>query len=328
MPRRQILRVAARPLTVLVAVTLACTGLASLAGHLGGLDWRLDLASHFRVVYAVLAGLALALAAALRRRGWVAVAALLLVAELSQVAPLWLAGRSEAGADALRLVHFNVLTQNPRKADAIAWIARAGADVVLVEEVDPAWAAALADVPGYAPAAVVPRADNFGLALLVRHGLSDMVIRTWPEELVRGVPALAAELAVGGRRIALLGVHTLPPVSRDYAGARDAALAGVAAWALAQRAAGRVPVVLGDLNASPFSAPLRRLVADAGLVDSQRGFGHQASWPVGRPFPLIAIDHCLHDPALTATARALGPDLGSDHLPLRVDLAWSMGQDP
>jgi DNA-binding CsgD family transcriptional regulator len=133
------------------------------------------------------------------------------------------------------------------------------------------------------------------------------------------------KLAVDGRRIAVLGVHTLPPVGADYAARRDAALAATAVWARAQRAAGRAPVVLGDLNATPFSAPLRRLLADAGLVDSQRGFGLQGSWPVGLPLR-ISIDHCLHDPTLATVTRALGPDLGSDHLPLRVDLAWSSGQ--
>ena len=141
------------------------------------------------------------------------------------------------------------------------------------------------------------------------------------------LPALAAELALAGRRIAVLAVHTLPPVGSDRAERRDAQLARTAAWVREQRAAGLVPVVVGDLNASPFSAAFRGLLA-AGLVDSQRGFGLQASWPVGHPVPPIAIDHCLHDPALVTTARALGPALGSDHLPVRIDLAWSAGQVP
>lgn len=321
-------RRATRVLTALVACMVLGTCLLSLAGHLGGLDWRLDLASHFRAYYLGVAALALLLAAALRRRNWAALAALLLVAELSQVAPLWLGRAEPAGSAALRLAHFNVLSHNPRKAEAVAWIAASGADLVLALEVDPGWAAALADVPGFHALELAPRTDNFGIALLVRQDLQDMVVRTWHEELVRGIPALAAELAVDGRAIALLGVHTLPPVSAGYADARDIALTAVGEWVHAQRRGGAVPVVLGDLNATPFSAPLRRLVAETGLVDSQRGFGLQPSWPAGRLLPRIAIDHCLHDRALTAVARAVGPELGSDHLPLRVDLAWSQGHGP
>lgn len=153
-----------------------------------------------------------------------------------------------------------------------------------------------------------------------------MLVRTWREDLVDGIPAIAAELALAGRSVALLGVHTLPPVSADYAARRDAQLAAALAWATDQRAAGRAPVIAGDLNASPFSAPLRRLLAGADLVDSQRGFGVQASWPTSLPWPRIAIDHVLHDRSLTTVARALGPDLGSDHLPVVVDLAWPAGQ--
>nr|WP_276602605.1 endonuclease/exonuclease/phosphatase family protein [Nannocystis pusilla] len=263
-----------------------------------------------------------------RRRRLVIAAAILLLAELWQVAPFWLARPPAAGAPALRLVHFNGLSSNPRKPEAVAWLADTAADVVVVQEVDAGWAAALTALPDHVALESVPRADNFGMTLLVRHGFQDRVVRTWREELVPGIPALAAELALEGRRIAVLAVHTLPPVSRDYAERRDAQLARAAAWADEQRAAGRLPVIVGDLNASPFSAPLRRLLADGGLVDSQRGFGLQASWPVGPPLPRIAIDHCLHDPALVTAARALGPALGSDHLAVRVDLAWPAGQAP
>mgnify|MGYP002777837524 CR=1 FL=1 len=312
----------------LATLLLLGTGLMSLAAWLGPLDWRLDLLSHLRPHYALLLALALSLTAAQRRPRAAALAGLLLLVELTQLAPFWLSGQAPAGPPALRLVHFNVLSSNPRKDEAVRWLSAAGADLVLVQEVDPAWADALARAPGLVALDVVARADNFGIAWLVRQDVQDRVVRTWREELVPGIPALAAELDVGGRRVAVLGVHTLPPVRADYAARRDAALAAAARWTADQRAAGRVPVVLGDLNATPFSAPLRRLLADAGLVDSQRGFGLQASWPVGRPAPQLAIDHCLHDPALTTVARALGPDLGSDHLPLRVDLAWSMGQDP
>ncbi|HEY8377711.1 MAG TPA: endonuclease/exonuclease/phosphatase family protein, partial [Nannocystis sp.] len=294
----------------------------------GGLDPRLDLASHFRAHYAALAALALVLAAALRLRRWALLAGLLLAAELTQVAPLWFGRAEPAGPAVLRLLHFNLLSQNPHKDDVVAWIAATGADLVLALEVDPAWAEALARVPGYDVLEVVPRRDNFGIALLVRHDRRDMVSETSQDDLLHGIPALVAELSIDGRTIALLGVHPPPPIDAGHAAARDFALRAVGEWVQARRRGGAVPIVLGDLNATPWSAPLRRLLADTGLVDSQRGFGLQPSWPASGLFPRIAIDHCLHDRALTTVARALGPALGSDHLPLRVDLAWSKGHGP
>lgn len=311
-----------RALTAALILVLGGTWLASLAGHLGALDWRLDLASHFRVHYALAAAAALALALALRLR-WAALAAgLLLALEGAQLAPLWCGSRPAAGPPVLRALHFNVLSSNPRHEEVREWIAASGADLVLVQEVDARWAEALADLPGYEPRLVIPRGDNFGIALLERRG-AGQVLRVAAEELTPGIPAISAEIELGGRPAALLGVHTLPPVRADYAARRDAQLAAAGRWALAQRAAGRAPIVLGDLNASPFSAPLRALVAEADLVDSQRGLGLQTSWPAGQALLQIAIDHCLHDGALVAVSRALGPELGSDHLPLLVALAWA-----
>jgi endonuclease/exonuclease/phosphatase (EEP) superfamily protein YafD len=34
----------------------------------------------------------------------------------------------------------------------------------------------------------------------------------------------------------------------------------------------------------------------------------------------VPIDHLVHSPVLEVTDRRLGPDLGSDHFPLLVDL--------
>ena len=58
-----------------------------------------------------------------------------------------------------------------------------------------------------------------------------------------------------------------------------------------------------------------------GLVDSSRGRGLQSTGPV-RPLGLrIPIDHCLVSAGVVVHDKQIGPDVGSDHLPLMVDLA-------
>lgn len=80
-------------------------------------------------------------------------------------------------------------------------------------------------------------------------------------------------------------------------------------------------IVLGDLNATPWSHAFRALLEDGELVSSQRGHGIQGSWR-REPWPLsLPIDHCLHAPSLVTLERHLGPFLGSDHRPLHVALA-------
>ena len=140
----------------------------------------------------------------------------------------------------------------------------------------------------------------------------------------REQPALALQLRHEGRALALLSLHTLPPVSRANAATRDEQLRAAADWSTEQVEAGRAPVLLGDLNATPFSAGVRPL-RTVGLRDSLAPGGLLAagSWPA-LPGPLrIAIDHCWHDAGLVTVRRVVGPALGSDHRPLEVALAWA-----
>src|SRR5262249_15066659 len=92
---------ARRAAAACTALLFVRTGPFRLAGPLGAPGWRLDLAAHFRVHYAVPAALALGLALALRRRRTAAIAALVLAAELAQIAPFWLMGQAPAGPPAL-----------------------------------------------------------------------------------------------------------------------------------------------------------------------------------------------------------------------------------
>lgn len=80
-------------------------------------------------------------------------------------------------------------------------------------------------------------------------------------------------------------------------------------------------IVVGDLNTSPLAASFRRFVAESGLVDAAQGFGWQATWPAALGQPLrIRLDHVLHSRDLGVAHFAVGPRIGSDHLPIVVDL--------
>jgi endonuclease/exonuclease/phosphatase (EEP) superfamily protein YafD len=312
-----------RALRGLVILTIAGTGLASLLGRFGAWAWWLDLFAHFRVQYFLALVFALVLAAVVRRRRLLVIAGALLVLELATIcAVAGLRDRSSAGPS-LRLVHFNLLSSNHRHAEVQRWISDSGADLVFVQEVIPRWADVLAATPGHAVIEVVDRDDNFGLAILAR---SDSGVEVLSHERVvfAGLPALAVRLRHEGRVLAVLSLHTLPPMSAAHTATRDTQLIAAAQWAAAQKAAGAAAVVLGDFNATPFSSGVAPLAA-AGLRDSLdvRSLLFAGSWP-GLSWPLrIAIDHCWHDERLVTVERAIGPALGSDHRPLTVTLAWA-----
>ena len=116
----------------------------------------------------------------------------------------------------------------------------------------------------------------------------------------------------------MYAVHPRPPEDAAKTAARDALFVELAAMVSRET----LPVVvIGDFNATPWSYAFRDFSAETGLVNSQKGYGLAATWPTGLPITLVPLDHMLHSESLTTVERDIGPDLGSDHLPLTVEVS-------
>lgn len=297
-------------LTLCIAGLALCTGLA----FLGGTSWVLDLLASFHMHYAVLLAIAAGLAAGTERWrlagvGWVAFAANLVV-----IAPLYLPGAPapQPGADTLHVLSFNVLGGNSRTDDVVEYIARERPDVVIVSELEPHLADELtARLTDYR-AAVRPRTDNFGIGVFTL-GPEQPAIAVHPG--AHALPGTVVGAHIGDLPVTVFGLHPPPPVSPRYAALRDGILHATAA---AVRDTPGAVIVCGDLNATHWSYPLRRLRDRAGLIDSARSRGVIPTWPRGLGPLQIPIDHCLHSPDLAVVDRRVGPWLGSDHRPLHV----------
>jgi endonuclease/exonuclease/phosphatase (EEP) superfamily protein YafD len=90
--------------------------------------------------------------------------------------------------------------------------------------------------------------------------------------------------------------------------------------ALAAKESGPV-VVAGDLNMSPWSPFFSRLVKASGLTDSEPGFGFQPTWPTYQPILYLPLDHVLVSRDVIVADRRTAADVGSDHLPVVIDIA-------
>ncbi len=95
---------------------------------------------------------------------------------------------------------------------------------------------------------------------------------------------------------------------------------------LAQMAVQGAPaILLGDFNATDQNSTHATLEA-AGLTDAFRavGWGFGATFPANaRPVPpLVRIDYVWTTGEISAMRAWVGPDAGSDHLPLLADLVW------
>lgn len=306
---------------ILVAIPASLVAVTSLCAFLGKWIWPLDLATSFRPLYTVFllaAGTAL-LVGKWRRMGWT----ILIVGLVNAfyVAPLFW-GRQEVPPQAptMRVVSFNVQGQNEEYQQVIEFLRRVDADVVFLHEANRLWEEALSQAIAESSLAYhrhPSRPDHliFSTLTLTRVRPSDVTSHGWAEREAR---AMEVMIGVGDTEVTLLGIHPLAPTNPRRTSLRDAQFQFVARWA--ENSTGPT-VVTGDFNATPWShvfAPL----ADAGLRNSQRGFGLAPTFPVdGNLFTRIPIDHLLHSPHLVVADRWLGPDLGSDHFPLVVDLA-------
>lgn len=294
---------------------LSALGLA--AGWCGSAWWMLDLAAHFRVQQ--VAGLVLAASglALLRARRWSAV--FLVLAGLGgwRLLPYWFgADRAQPGSRPLRIASLNVEYGNQDTQRIQRFIREQQPDVLLLLEVGRKLLDGLEpELRAYGQRLEVPRDDPFGIALYSR--LPMQAERVDDIGTCR-LPAIVAELDLGGRRVRLVGVHALPPITTSNSLERDRVIEAAVETLCASPEPG---ILLGDLNTTPWAASLDRLAFSRGLRDARLGHGLLPSWPADSRLLRIPIDHCLvRGPWQLAGAR-VGEPLGSDHLGLVVDLA-------
>lgn len=80
-------------------------------------------------------------------------------------------------------------------------------------------------------------------------------------------------------------------------------------------------VVLGDFNASQWSAVMRDFRRGTGLRHSAAGHGLHLTWPTSEPLLYVPLDHILVSEQLWVLDSRVGPVVGSDHRPVIAELA-------
>ena len=217
----------------------------------------------------------------------------------------------------------NVLMTNRQAARFFEMVERLEPDVLLVVEADRWWQQELELLRDRYPHAIEhPRDDTYGLLLYSRLPLEGGEVRFLISDQI---PSIQCRLAVNGRGpqtewVEFYGLHPRPPAPQESAttSKRDAELL-VVARRLAETTG--PAVVAGDLNDVPWSWTTHLFGRLSGLVDPRVGRGPYSTFPAARPWLRFPIDHVFHSPELALVELRLGPDFGSDHLPLLVRLA-------
>jgi len=277
-----------------------------LAGVAGTLAWLIDLASHWQWLFllglVVFAGLACC-----RDKRWAVLLLALPLPWLTASAP---APTGEPQAQVLAVASANVHLHNRNTEALTAWLAQEKPDVLVLLEVSPAYAQGLRTLRDYPFQHIVAEDSPFGIAVLSRHPLQQIEVI----EDAQGIAHIEALLQWHGQPVGIIAVHPMPPLAPQYHSERNAKLATLATHATASG----IPTVLaGDLNATPWSSAFSGL-EQLGL---RRASGLAATWPAVLQGVLgLPIDHVLVTQHWAVVARKVGPQLGSDHLPVLVHL--------
>jgi endonuclease/exonuclease/phosphatase (EEP) superfamily protein YafD len=313
----------ARKVSGVLAVAGGVVLAASLLGFLGSLAWWLDMLANFKLQFAIVLGV---VGIVLMVMGRTAAAAAMLAGALlnaAVIAPLYYRSPADPALDSpqVTLASFNLQLGN--RIPGLTWVLQDDPDLVFLFETARVHFDELEEhVPEYDVISGIFDTRDYGATILAREPVEIELL----EIARRAGDAVRVELPVGDGIVVVYGIHPPSPINSRDAQLRDELLAEVGRLVAAET---EPVIVIGDLNATPWSEGFRLLAGPADLANSQEGFGYAASWPTRLP-PVgrIPIDHALHSRDLTVTDRQLGPGTaGSDHRPLRVTLTPAASDD-
>jgi len=232
----------------------------------------------------------------------------------------WPAGDGVGCAHPLRMVSVNALYNNRSPPVLDEYLRTQGFDVVFLQETNShrRWKEFREGLRAVYPHQVTSGRD---VAILSR---LPFVGGAFPDGMAPdlGSPFLAgatvpAVVEVGGRDVVLVSAHLSSPQTQGLFKQRNRQMDLLGA-ALARESR---PVILGgDLNVVPWSPRTRAVLSMAGLGALPYGGWPVATRPNWLPYMGVQIDYVLPTATAFRGVQRVGPDVGSDHLPVEADL--------
>ena len=297
--------------------------LLTLLGFAGHWAWWLDVLNQGKMQYLWLSLVFALILVAARAWRWLALAVIAAAINAWLVVPWFIGARPELTGNAgrgLRLIVLNVRESNEGFAPVLELLRRDRPDIVVLNEVDPAWLEQVQELGAGYEIWDTPAQGKFGVLLLSRHPLDKVETEKFTG---RWSPSLVAQFDVEGRRAMLVATHPPAPLSAQTWENRNEHFREL------QRYLEDVtdPVlVAGDLNMTMWTPQFNQLIERTRLSSTRDGYGVEPTFPASRwgldiPWPLrVPLDHVLASSEWTVLGCRTGPNVGSDHLPLIVDL--------
>jgi endonuclease/exonuclease/phosphatase (EEP) superfamily protein YafD len=304
-----------RNLFLMVCLTFGIALLsATILGFIPQRGYLIDQLSQLRLLYLVALVPLLIAVFMLRSRVMGVLAVLCLMANGAACMPLIMPASSPKTDAHLVVMAANIWgAHNQQYAKLVDLVHAKGPDVICLEEVTPKWMSELKKRLNDYPYSF-DEGISGGAAIFSRLPIS----QTWSAEGKKAKRyGVRGELEVGGTKLLLIATHPASPYSRQNWRRRNQEFIRLAHDVQSSS----LPVIVaGDFNSTPWSWYFQNLLSKATLQDSELGKGLQPTWSTRMPLVLVPIDHCLYTSQFATIKRAVGPNVGSDHLPLIVEL--------
>jgi endonuclease/exonuclease/phosphatase (EEP) superfamily protein YafD len=172
-----------------------------------------------------------------------------------------------------------------------------------------------------------PLGNTYGMLLYSRLELLDRETRFLVED---GIPSMKARVRLrSGDEVMLYCLHPKPPLPNTPSYGRDAELVLVGIEIEREK---MPAIVVGDLNDVAWSYTTTLFQKVSKTLDPRIGRGFYNTFHVRYPLLRYSLDHVFHSEEFTLVDLQRMPDIGSDHFPMWIKLAYTPAaaevQDP
>lgn len=220
----------------------------------------------------------------------------------------------EASKPNVKILLSNILTSNTNYKGVVNIIKKENPDIVALQEVNNIWLENIKSIKKYYPYyKEVPQSGNFGLSIYSKIPISNVKVVEWGF-----VPVILFETRLNKKKVKVACIHTTPPFKQVIFNNRNNQLKTLAKWAKEDNTPS---IVIGDLNITVFSPIFQQFENDSSLISSRKWHGLNPSWPSFlHSFLRVPIDYILHSKDFETVNIKILEDIGSDHLPVVVEL--------
>jgi endonuclease/exonuclease/phosphatase (EEP) superfamily protein YafD len=211
----------------------------------------------------------------------------------------------------VKISSINLLSSNSETDLVKNYIFEEDPDILILIEFTQNWQIKLNPIiDNYQYKRLVPRNDNFGIALLSKYEMNSSI----DYFDLNDKPSIVADLNIESDKISLVATHPAAPINQLTFENRNKQLSNI----LNKRSKlSEKLIIAGDFNTSSFSNHFSKLT-NGDLKDSRFGFGLLPTWPANYLMLQTTLDHFLVSKNLEVIERSTGKNIGSDHLPINI----------